>query len=207
MKNTQSKPEPFSTELERWLKSKQPKTLASLMNVFKDKSFAIVILLLMLIPALPIPTGGVTHVFEIITMLLSLELIAGVKKIWLPEKWKNLKLGKMIEGKAIPLMLKRIRWFEKHSSPRGKQIFELPLVMRLIGLLILGLTIAAFLSPPFSGLDTLPSLGVVIICLSLILEDAALLLAGTVIGAAGVVLSIGFGKAIVAGIHRLLHKH
>jgi hypothetical protein len=34
--------------------------------------------------ALPLPTGGATHVFEIIAMLLALELIAGRDQIWLP---------------------------------------------------------------------------------------------------------------------------
>ena len=33
----------------------------------------------------------------------------------------------------------------------------------LIGLFVFGLTLSAFLAPPFSGLDTLPSLGVVVI--------------------------------------------
>lgn len=194
----------FSNQLEVWLKGRQKKTLASLIKVFEDKSFAIVFLLLMILPALPIPTGGVTHVFEIITMLLALEMIIGLKTIWLPNKWKHMKLGKTIEGKVIPLLLRRIRWFEKRSTPRGQYLFKLPLADRVLGLLILLFTIVAFLSPPFSGLDTLPSLGVVIISLSIILDDVIMLFAGTVVGVAGTALVIGAGTAIVEAFHRLV---
>ncbi len=194
----------FSDQLEAWLKGKPTKTLASLIKVFDDKSFAIVFLLLMILPALPLPTGGITHVFEIITMLLALEMIIGLKTIWLPKRWKHMRLGKTIEGKVIPLLLRRIRWFEKRSSPRGKRLFKLPLAERLLAVIILALTIVAFLSPPFSGLDTLPSLGVVVISLSIILDDFVMLIIGVIIGLAGTALVIGLGTAIVEAINRLV---
>ena len=45
------------------------------------------VLLLALRPALP--TGGVTHVFELIAMLLALQLIVGRRHVWLPERWRQ----------------------------------------------------------------------------------------------------------------------
>ena len=92
----------FSQELESWLKSRRPKTLAGLTNTFAEKSFAIAFLILMAIPALPLPTGGVTHVFELINMLLALELIAGRKEVWLPKKWRTQKLEHVLEKKTLP---------------------------------------------------------------------------------------------------------
>lgn len=187
----------FSDLLEAWLKGKSPKTLASLDQVFRDKSYAISFLVLMVFPALPLPTGGITHVFEIIVMLMCLELMAGFKTPWLPKKWKHMPLGKTLTGKVIPTMLRWIRWFEKRSSPRGRWLLNLPLASRLTGLIIFGLTLAAFLAPPFSGLDTLPALGVVIISLAIILDDLLLALAGILVGAAGVALTITLGAVIV----------
>ncbi len=200
MKST--KAELFSDQLEAWLTSKQPKTLAGLDDVFKDKSFAITFLVLMAFPALPLPTGGVTHVFEIIVMLMCLQLVIGRQTPWLPKKWRHMPLGNVLTGKVIPVMLKWIRWFEKRSSSRGRWIFGLPLVSRLIGLITLGLTLAAFLAPPFSGLDTLPALGVVVISLAVILGDFLMFLAGLVIGLAGVVLTVVLGAAIVESSRR-----
>src|SRR5206468_31711 len=69
--------EKLSDELQRWLSSDGDKTLSSLIELFEEKSFAIVFMLLLAVPALPLPTGGVTHVFEIIAVLLALQLITG----------------------------------------------------------------------------------------------------------------------------------
>lgn len=194
----------FSNQLEAWLKGKQPKTLANLISVFDEKSFAVVMLLLMLIPALPLPTGGITHVFEVVVALLALEQIAGRKSIWLPRALsRRVNLEKVMRGKVVRLLLKRVRWLEERSSPRGRWVFGLPLMNRFIGLAVLSLTIVAFLAPPFSGLDTLPSLGVVLICLAVILEDFIFLVVGGVVGALGVVLTIGLGSAIVTALHHL----
>jgi len=193
----------FSDELEHWLKGKGPKTIAGLTEVFGEKSFAIIMLLLMAIPALPLPTGGVTHVFEVITVLLALEMIIGLRKFWLPKKWQAAKLGPILQSKAVGIILRRIRWFEKWSNPRMKAIFEHTMGLRLLGVLIIVFTVFAFIAPPFSGLDTLPALGVVIISLAIILDDALILLLGAVIGGAGVALVIGLGTALVTFIKHL----
>ncbi len=63
--------ERFSDQLERWLRSDETKTLGALGDVFAEKSFAVTILLLMFVPALPLPTGGISHVFEAITIVLA----------------------------------------------------------------------------------------------------------------------------------------
>src|SRR6202140_4454798 len=88
-----AEPRKVSDELERWLGGDGEKTLGSLIELFQEKSFAIVFVLLLGVPALPLPTGGATHVFEIVAFLLALELIAGRDRIWLPERWRELELA------------------------------------------------------------------------------------------------------------------
>ena len=65
----------ISDQIEGWLRSDEPKTLGSLVELFEEKSFAVIFVLLLAVPALPLPTGGATHVFEVIAMLLSLQLV------------------------------------------------------------------------------------------------------------------------------------
>lgn len=204
MKNKVEQSSSFSNKLEMWLKSKKPKTLTSLDEVFGEKSFAITILLLMFIPALPLPTGGITHIFEIITVFLALEMLLGLKTIWLPKRWKDMKLAGVFERRAIPMMLRRIHWFEKRSSQKLNWIFHLPLFSRLNPLIIIAFTVAAFLAPPFSGLDTLPALGVVLLCLSVILEDARILALGYATGIAGMAIVVAAGAVTINIIHRLI---
>ena len=91
----------LSQTLSEWLSSKQPRTLGGLIEVFKEKSFAVLFLLLMILPALPIPTGGITHIFELIVILLAIELLAGKETVWLPKRWLNKELPENLQTSVI----------------------------------------------------------------------------------------------------------
>src|SRR5438128_2569705 len=99
----------FSDELEDWLRADTPKTIGDLGDAFQEKSFAVTILLLMFLPALPLPTGGITHVFEVITIFVALQMVLGRRTIWLPRRWKQRELGATITGKAVPFIIRRAR--------------------------------------------------------------------------------------------------
>jgi hypothetical protein len=196
--------EPFSNQLDDWLKSDKPKTLGGLGEVFEEKSFAVGVLLLMFIPALPLPTGGITHVFEAITVLLGAEMVIGVRMIWLPARWRDRELGETATQRALPFMVRRIRWFERFSRRRWARLFEQRWLVRVLGLILIALAVAAALAPPFSGLDTVPAFGAVVVALAIILEDFLILGIGLVIGAGGVALILTVGAIIVRFIRDLL---
>ena len=196
--------EPFSDQLERWLGSADGKTLGRLGDVFAEKSFAVSILFLMFLPALPLPTGGITHVFEAITVLLAAQMVLGARTIWLPARWRDRELGEATTTKAMPFMVRRIRWFERFARPRGTRLLAQRWFVRVLGVVLIGLAVAAALAPPFSGLDTLPALGAVALCLGIILEDIVVVVAGAVIGAGGVVLIITVGATILRLVRGLL---
>ena len=194
---------PFSDQLEAWLAADGPKTIGGLGDVFAEKSFAVTILFLMFVPALPLPTGGVTHVFEVITVLLAAELVIGARSIWLPARWRDRTLGATTTGKAIPFMMRRIRWLERFSRPRGAWLFDRRWFLRILGVVFIGLAVAAAVAPPFSGLDTLPALGAVFVALAIILEDVVALAIGLAIGTAGVALILTVGAALIHLVPRL----
>ena len=191
-----SKEAAFSHGLEQWLAAPGRKTIGDLGDAFEEKSFAVAFLLLMSLPALPLPTGGVTHVFELVTALLALELMGGRRTMWLPKRWRDHEMGALTQRKAIPFIVRRVRWFERFSRPRGRSLLEQALVLRALGAIVLLFTVAAFLAPPFSGLDTLPALGVVIVALAMILGDALFVLMGVVVGAVGIALELLLGSAV-----------
>ena len=190
----------FSVELHDWFKDGHDKTLLGLSQLFAEKSFAIIFLLLMTPSALPIPTGGITHVFQLIVMLLCLEMIIGRRALWLPKRWLKVNVGKLSRGKAAKKLISIIEWFERWSRRRGSRLMTLRWTRSFIGLIILIFTIAAFGAPPFTGLDTLPSLGVVIISLALILEDILILISGVIVGIVGIGLELAAGTALYSGI-------
>jgi hypothetical protein len=181
--------------LQRWLDYEGDKTLGSIIVLFDEKSFALLFILLLGVSALPLPTGGATHVFEVIAMLLALQLIAGRRMIWLPHRWRTLDLGGPTKERFIARLMQTIRWLERYSRPRLSVLFRRRPATNVFGALVLLGSLGAFLAPPFSGLDTLPSMGVVLLSLAVLLEDFAFAVAALVIGAAGVFLEIFLGRA------------
>ena len=123
------------------------------------------------VPALPLPTGGATHVFEILAVLLAAQLIAGRDCVWLPKRWRDLELAGERQQRFITGLMRMIRRLERLSRPRLRPLFGHRLSDVVFGLLVIAGTVGAFLAPPFSGLDTLPALGVVLLSLAVLLED------------------------------------
>ena len=188
---------PFSDELEAWLRSDETKTLGAMGDVFEERGFAVAILLLMFVPALPLPTGGISHVFEAIAILLAAQMVLGRRTVWLPDRWRRRELGPATTDRAIPFIIRWIRRVERISRPRGTWLFERTSVRRVLGLLLIAFAVAAAVAPPFSGLDTLPAMGAVGVALAIILEDVVVLAIGAVLGAVGIALIVTLGAALV----------
>jgi hypothetical protein len=171
-------------------------SIGSLADALDERSFAIVLMILMIPSALPIPTGGVTHVLEIFAALIALQMVVGRRQLWIPARFARKELGETFTGKAAPKMLRFIRWFERHARPRVSRLLETRAAVAILGVLMLALVVGAFVAPPFSGLDTLPSLGVVVICLGIVFSDGLIVAGGLVIGIVGVALEIALGAAV-----------
>jgi hypothetical protein len=106
----------FSDELERWLDSDTSKSLGALCDVFAEKSFAVAIVLLMLVSATPLPTGGITLVFQICSVLVAAQMVLGMQTVWLPTRWRQRELGPMTRRKTLPFLLRRIRLLEVYEA-------------------------------------------------------------------------------------------
>ena len=193
----------LSDQLQGWLSNEGEKTVGGLLAAFGRNGFAVLLVVLLGVPALPLPTGGVTHVFELVAVLIAVQLIAGRRELWLPRRWRSLELAGERQQRFISGLIKLIRRLERVSRPRLVFLFHHRLSDILFGLLVLGGTVAAFLAPPFSGLDTLPALGVVLVSLGVLLEDFLVVGAGLLLGVVGVVLEAVLGAAAVHGISSL----
>jgi hypothetical protein len=203
-RSSQPAPAKVSDQLHGWLEGSGEKTVGGFIDMFAEKSFALLFIVLLAVPALPLPTGGATHVFEIIAALLAVQLIAGRDEIWLPRRWRETRLGGEGSRRALERLVKAIRWLERFSRPRFRWVFNHRATNSAFGILVVIGCAAAFFAPPFTGLDTLPALGVVLTSLGVLLEDILFVLAGIVIIAVGIVLEIVLGKAAVDAFGSLL---
>ena len=189
--------EKLSDQLEQWLGEGQQRTLGGLLESFGSKGFAVGFIVLMAPSALPAPTGGVTNVLEVVTMLLALELIIGRHTVWLPERWRRLELVGPGRERFARTLVRRVRWIERFAHPHLRFLFRHRVSGVVFGMLVFALTLAAFLAVPFSGLDTLPSLGIVLLALAVLFENFFLAIAGFVIGASGALLVVFLGGRVV----------
>jgi hypothetical protein len=187
-----------SDELQGWLEGDGQKTIGGLIEVFGKRAFALIFVMLMGVPALPLPTGGATHVFEVIAVLLAGQLVVGRDEIWLPRRWRARTVD--TEGRFIRVLLRTIRRVERLSKQRLSFVFGHRLSTLVFGVLVAVGATAAFLAPPFTGLDTLPALGVVLISLGVLLEDFVFVALGVVVAAGGVLLEIVVGSAALKGL-------
>ena len=195
---------PFSRELGDWLQSDEPRTLGGLGAVFGERAFAVAILLLMFPAALPLPTGGLTHVLEVASIIVAAEMVIGFTTIWLPTRWRNRELGGSMTGRALPFVLRRVTWAERFAKPRGAILLQQQFFRRILGVGLIGLSVGAALAPPFSGLDTLPALGAVTLSLGIILGDLLVVGIGAFIGASGIAVTFLLGAAVLNFFKSLL---
>ena len=191
----------FSTQVEQWLHSKRPKTLGNLAEVFGKSSFATIFIICMALPALPLPTGGITHVLEVVVMLVSLQTIIGLKTLWLPKKFREKTLPASITQTALPKFVDILKRFEQFSRVRGRRFLNNTWTERFAGLAVFSFALGALVAIPFSGLDTVVSLGAVILSLGLVLDDIVYFIAGLIIGVFGIILEITVGKLVAKLVH------
>lgn len=190
-----SEAEPVSVVLERALQDGT--TLHRLVEGFGEKGFAVAFIVLLGVPALPLPTGGATHVFEAMAALLALQLMAGRETLWLPQRWRHVRIGGGDRQRFVRGMLRLVRGAERISKPRLPWLLRPRLANIAYGLFVIAGSAAAFFAPPFTGLDTLPALGVVLVSLGVLLDDFAFVIGGSIVTAAGVALELTLGAALV----------
>jgi hypothetical protein len=194
----------FSDHLSILLTQHKKIKLIDLNGIFGEKSFAIAFILLMIIAALPLPTGGVTHIFEIITILLSIELILGRDRIWLPKKLENHEIHSLKKNKTKQKLVSFIKFLEIFSRPRGHFIANHHIFVRFIGFAVMILALSAFFAPPFSGLDTLPALGIVVLSLGLVFDDIIITILGLFIGFSGLIIILSLLDLITSTISHIV---
>jgi len=133
-------------------------------------------------------------------MLLALQLLIGRRTIWLPQRWRNVGLTGPKSERFVERLLGLVGWLERRSRRRGHALLGNRVSNAVFGGLVFIGAAAAFVAPPFSLLDTLPALGVVVLSVGVLVEDVVIVGAGLAIGAGGIALLVALGRAAIRGI-------
>lgn len=175
-------------------------TVADIVAVLRDRAFAILVVLLGLPNCLPMPPP-IPLVCGLLLALVAAQLAVGWGTPWLPSSLLRRSVPQdavqRAVGRALPIMRRLERW----SRPRFA-FLERPVALRLIGFLLLALSLGLLVAAPIIGQIPL-GLAVCLVGLGIVERDGVLVLGGLVMGSIGLALTFGFVYAIVAGIEHL----
>ena len=190
----------LSDKLERWSKTDSTPTLIEFNKEFSEERMALLILILIAPSALPVPTGGITHIFQVLVLIVAMQILMARKYLWIPKKMYGIKLDGKFKTLVMPKLIKFIEPSHRATKFKPQNIGKLDAASALM---IIAFTLGAFFAPPFSMLDTLPSMAVIFIALSLISKAKRPFIIGTLIGVLGLVLEIFFSAAVIEFAKRL----
>jgi hypothetical protein len=171
-------------------------TVEEIVSVLRDRAFALLVVLLGLPNCLPMPPPD-PALSGLLLALVAAQLAAGWSYPWLPRALlrRSMATADVVRavGRAMPTLLRLERW----SRPR-MTAFESAVAVRLIGFILLALSIGLIFAAPIVGQIPL-GIAVCLVGLGLVERDGVLVMAGVTIGLLGLALSLGFIWAIVAG--------
>lgn len=149
--------------------------LRDLVSEMKERSFAGLLMICALPEALPLPVAGVSAIIGIPLMVVSLQLLLGFRKPWLPSWIANRSLKRKDVEKLFKKILSILEKYESVIRPRWKFVTH-PNAQRLLGLLLLILAFIIALPIPFGNM--LPAIIIIIISLGLIEQDGVVIALG-----------------------------
>jgi hypothetical protein len=176
-------------------------TVREIMAVLQDRAFALLIVLLGLPNCLPMPPP-IPLVCGLLLALVAIQIIFGRDAPWLPRQLMNRSVARTDVERAVGRAIPVFRRLERFSRPR-MTFLDTPLTMRLMGAVILVLSLGLLFAPPFVGQIPL-GLAVCLVGLGLVERDGLVVVGGLILGSIGLTLSLGFVYAIFTGIETLI---
>jgi hypothetical protein len=175
-------------------------TVRDIMSVLQDRAFALLIVLLGLPNCLPMPPP-IPLVCGLLLALVAIQIVSGREAPWLPRQLMNRSVARTDVERAVGRAVPAFRRLERFSRPR-MTFLDTPFAMRVMGLIILVLSLGLLFAPPFVGQIPL-GLAVCLVGLGLVERDGLVIIGGLVIGSIGLTLSLGFVYAIFTGLESI----
>ena len=161
-------------------------TIGAILDLIADRGFGLILLILALPAALPLPAPGYATPFGIMMALLSLQMMRGRKTPWLPQGVRQRvvtksKLEWTVKNAGVPL-----RFVEWIIRPRLSGLARNRAFLALVGFIVLLMAIS--MSMPIPLTNTAPSFVIFVLAAGILEEDGLVLLGGLLLApvAAGI---------------------
>ncbi len=165
-----------------------PVTIQVIMDRVSLKSFGILLAILSLPSALPVPAPGYSIPGGLALLILGTQMMRRREFPWLPQRVLTKEVHVGNKPRIIKMMIYFLRIFEFFIRPRFAFMFTNPILYRILGGIVFLCACSMVIPIPLT--NTAPAFGVFLIGLSMIEEDGLLSAAGILAGMAGLCLSI-----------------
>ena len=168
----------LSQELNTFLETLDGKdtTVGELVDEIGDRGFGLLLLLLALPAALPVPATGYGTPFGIVMIILGSQMVAGRTAPWVPESFKARTLSHRLLSFSVRNAGLPLRAVELFIRPRLSGLARNPMFLRGIGGAII--LLAAMMSLPIPLTNTAPSFVIFMLAAGILEEDGLFLLGG-----------------------------
>jgi hypothetical protein len=173
----------------------EPVTLRRIIRVLKGRAYMVLLIVLALPFAPPVPLPGLSTVFGVVIALIGLRL-ASRQEPWLPDRILDAPMKPQTARRLLSSTRRLALILEKLVRPRWSFLVDPPVFQHLYGAMICicGLLLSLPLPIPFANM--LPSITVILLASALIERDGYFAIAGMCLFA--VVLAF-FGAIFVGG--------
>lgn len=178
-------PPPVSEALNRVVedhKQQQEISVEQLMTALHERGFGLLMAVLVLPNCVPVPIPpGMSTVFSIPLLFISVQMLIGLDHPWLPEWLRRKRIGHGMLARAVRAVAPRLRWLEKFLRPR-LSFASSKAGERVVGLFWLVFSLAV--AVPLPATNFVPGVSILIMALGLLNKDGVVMLIGAVIGSA-----------------------
>jgi hypothetical protein len=169
-------------------------TVEQLVNRVGDRGFGLLLLVLSLPSALPVPAAGYSVPFGLLLLVLALQMLVGKSQPVFPKRLQRVRISssfaeKLIKGAAW--IFKRLEWVIR---PRMRWVGKRAGRM-LMGFLVLAMAILMMIPIPMT--NTFPAFVIFLIGIGLTEEDGLFAIGACVVGVLAVLLYAALIWAII----------
>jgi hypothetical protein len=177
--------------------------IADLRDAMGDRAFGALLFVFAAPNTLPVNAPGVSVVLGIPLLFLSLQLMLGFARPWLPRAVVASTVTRQRFARVMNVVVPWIRRAERLSQPRWPLLAS-GLAERLIGLVCVILSIVLILPVPFGNMG--PGIAICVLAFALLEQDGKATLAGLATTLLALALAWGVILAIVKAVS-LLVRH
>jgi hypothetical protein len=163
-------------------------SICEITSAVAEKGFGLVLIILSLPSALPVPAPGYSTPFGIVIALIALQMVRGREAVWLPKKLAAIRIKPKLANTMLGSASKFLKMIERFIRPRQKWIRGRAGQAALAVVIFI---MACLMMLPIPLTNTFPAMVIFMIGVGLAEEDGLLAIGAFAVGCCAVLLYVG----------------